>query len=111
MNKIKLMLTIALFFCAHITFSQEVAPLKTFEFSIGINQLKTQEQADNIVRKIEQIKGIDNCSLILIEYTLVFQCTNHDLQNNLVIDVVKQIIIEEGADITIINREIIKEDE
>lgn len=105
------MLTIALFFCAHITFSQEVAPLKTFEFSIGINQLKTQSQADQIVQKIEQVKGVKNCSLVLIDYTLTFECTNHDLNTYNIMDVVKQIVHEEGSAITVINRVIVKEDE
>jgi hypothetical protein len=109
MNKIKLMvLGIALFLCAHESFSQEVAPLKTFEFSIGINQLKTQDQANLIIDKVDQISGVTNCSLVLIDYVLVFQCTNHDLSTYNIMDIVKQVVLEEGADITIINRETIK---
>ena len=101
----------ALFFCASIAFSQEVAPEKTFEFSIGIDHLKTQQQADKIVSKVKQIKGVENCTLVLIDYVLVFQCTNHDMEKNTIIDVVKQILTEEGAEITSINRETIKENE
>jgi len=111
MNKIKLVLTMVLFFCASIVFSQEVAPEKTFEFSIGIDHLKTQEQADRISQKIKQINGVKNCTLVLIDYALVFQCTNYDLEKNTILDVVKQVLTEEGAEITIVNREIIKEDE
>ena len=111
MTKLKLMFVIALTFCASITYSQEVAPLKTFKFTIGVDHLKTQNQADKITEKVNKIRGINNASLVLINYQLVFNCTNHDMEKYLVIDAVKAIINEEGANLTTINRQIIKQDE
>jgi len=111
MNNLKDLLLIAIVFCTSISFSQEKAQKKTFEYSIGIDRLKTQEQADKIITKIEQIRGVKNCSLILINYQLIFKCTNHDLHDNGIIDVVKQIITEEGSDITFINRKTITKNE
>ncbi len=96
---------------ASITFSQEQAPLKTFEFSVSVNHLKTQEQADRIVSKMNQVRGVKNCSLVLTDYTLTFQCTNYDMQTYMIIDVMKQIFIEENAEIVLINRQTIKKDE
>ena len=111
MKLLKLMFLCALFFFITPSFSQEVAPLKTFEFSIGINKLKTQIQADKIIRKIEQIRGVKNCSLVLIDYILKFECTNHDMNSSGVLDVIKQILTEEGSEITTINRKTIHRDE
>ncbi len=96
---------------ASATFSQEQAPLKVFEFSVSVDHLKTQEQADRIVSKMNQINGVENCSLILTDYTLTFQCTNHDMEKYMIIDMMKQIFIEENAEIVIINRQTIKKNE
>jgi hypothetical protein len=96
---------------ASTTFSQEQAPLKKFEFSIGVNHLKTQEQADRIVSKLNQIHGVEKCSLILTDYTLTFQCSNWDLEKYMIIDMMKQIFVEEDAEIVIINRKTISEDD
>lgn len=111
MKTIKVLLFGLIFICGNYSFSQEVAPEKTFEFSIGINKLKTQIQADKIVSEIQKIRGIENCSLVLIDYKLIFECTNHDMTKNGIIDVVKQIIIEEGSEITTIKRKTIQENE
>jgi len=96
---------------AGIAYSQEQAPLRKIEFSISVNHLKTQDQADRIVSKLEDVRGVENCSLILTDYTLTFQCTNHDLEKYMIIDMVKQIFIEEDAEIVLINQKTIKKDE
>lgn len=96
---------------ASTTFSQEQASLKKFEFSISVNHLKTQEQADKIVSKMNQVLGVENCSLILTDYTLVFQCSNQDLEKYMIIDMMKQIFVEEDAEIVIINRKTISDDD
>jgi len=96
---------------AGTTFSQERAPLQKFEFSISVNHLKTQEQADKIVSKMNQIHGVENCSLILTDYTLTFQCSNQDLEKYMIIDMMKQIFVEEDAEIVIINRKILSDDD
>ncbi|HIP37440.1 MAG TPA: hypothetical protein EYG85_11360 [Crocinitomix sp.] len=96
---------------ASIGYTQEQAPLKTFEFTISVNHLKTQEQSDRIVTKMNQIKGVDNCHLILTDYVLSFQCTNHNLEKYQIIDMMKQIFIEENAEIISINRETIKKND
>ena len=111
MNKLKTAITFALMLCASITFSQEVAPLKTFKYTIGVDHLKTEQQANNIANKVNKIKGINNASLVLIDYKLIFECTNHNMEKNSVMDIVKQIILEEGVNLTTINRQIIKQDE
>ena len=101
----------ALVLYANIGHSQEQAPLKTFEFTVSVNHLKTQAQADKVVAKMNQIKGVSNCNLILTEYTLTFQCTNYNLEKYQIIDMMKQIFLEEDAEIMTINRETIKQDE
>lgn len=111
MKAVKILLLGLSFIFGTYSFSQEVAPEKRFEFIIGINKLKTQIQADKIVNEIKKIRGVENCSLVLINYQLIFECTNHDLEKNGIMDIVKQIIIEEGSEITLINRTTIKENE
>lgn len=111
MKLVKLLFFGLLFICGNYVFSQEIAPEKRFEFTIGINKLKTQNQADKIVSEVEKIRGVENCSLVLINYQLIFECTNHSIEKSGIIDVVKQIIIEEGSEITLINRTTIEENE
>ena len=43
MKLVKILLFGLLFFCGNYVFSQEIAPEKRFEFTIGINKLKTQQ--------------------------------------------------------------------
>ncbi|MGV6862023.1 MAG: hypothetical protein ACWA41_09640 [Putridiphycobacter sp.] len=111
MRTIKLLMLFALIFSANQIFGQEQAPLKTFQFTVSVNHLKTQEQADKIVEKMNEVKGVENCSLILTEYVLTFTCTNHNLEKYQIIDMMKQIFVEEDAGIVLINRETIKQDE
>jgi hypothetical protein len=96
---------------AGITYSQEKAPLKTYEFNISLNHLKTQDQADKIVAKMQQVKGVRQCSLQLVDYQLVFKCTNEDMNKYQIIDIMKQILTEEGAEVVTINRETLIENE
>ena len=89
-------------------FTQEQAPVKTFDFTISLNKLKTQDQADEIRNAVSHLPGVKNCGLILTSYELTFSCTNHDMNEYLIIDRVKAIILEHGAEIDKINR---REDE
>ncbi|UKN00829.1 hypothetical protein K6119_13930 [Paracrocinitomix mangrovi] len=84
--------------------AQEKAPLKTFEFSISLNKLKTQEQAQSIQQEVSTLKGVKDCGLVLVEYNLTFSCTNHDMNDYMILDRVKVIVVENGAEIVKINR-------
>lgn len=87
-------------------YSQEKPPLKTYEFNVGVNHLKTQEQADNITNKIKALSGVSDCYLILIDYNLHFVCTNYDLIDYQIMDQVKIILSENGVGITQVNQTI-----
>ncbi|MBD3639289.1 MAG: hypothetical protein HUJ25_18170 [Crocinitomicaceae bacterium] len=104
--KQKHLLTFCLFFLFSVfnTTAQEEAPLKTFEFSISINKLKTEQQASDIRTEVKSLPGIKDCQLVLTDYTLIFSCTNHDLYDYLIMDRIKAIIVENGAEIVNVNR-------
>lgn len=102
-TKMTILLAFLCFFGLNVA-AQEVAPEKTFEFTIGLNKLKTQEQADNIRNEVALLPGVKNCELELTTYVLVFECTNHDMDKHLIIDRVKEVIINNGSELTIINR-------
>lgn len=86
------------------SFAQETAPLRTFKFNISITSLKTEDQAKSIQEAVSKLPGVRQSELILINYELNFEVTNHDLDKNQIIDKVKQIILENGAEIVKINR-------
>lgn len=88
--------------------AQEEAPLRTFEYNISITRLKTESQAEQIKQEISSLKGIKDCKLVLIEYNISFKCTNHDMTKYLVMDRVKTIILQNGAEIVTTNRTEIK---
>jgi len=100
-----ILLAIFCFFGLNAGAQQETAPEKTFEFTIGLNKLKTQEQADNIRNEVSLLPGVKSCELELTTYVLVFSCTNHDMNNELILDRVKEIILSNGSELTVINRE------
>lgn len=100
-----LLISLFILALASTSFGQEVAPLKTFDFSISINKLKTQEQADLIKSEISLIPGVKNCALILTDYELTFSTTNHDMSRYQIMDRIKAILIENGSEIVTINRE------
>lgn len=91
-------------FLSTIGYSQEEAPLKTFEFTITVNKLKTQDQANNITTEVKAIPGIKNAELVLINYELTFDCSNHDMNRYAIMDQVKEVIVRNGAEIITINR-------
>ena len=91
-------------FIAFQSSAQETAPLKNFEYNISLNRLKTQGQADQIKEEVSLLPGVKNCDLILIEYNIHFECTNHDMTNHIVMDRVKAIILENGSEIINIKR-------
>ncbi|MFT4600656.1 MAG: hypothetical protein ACI857_000832 [Arenicella sp.] len=86
------------------SFGQEKAPLKHFEYNINLNRLKTQGQASQIKEEVSLLPGVKNCELILIEYNLHFQCSNHDMMSYNVMDRVKAVIVENGSEIVNIKR-------
>lgn len=86
------------------TYAQEQAPLKNFEFTISLNKLKTEQQALDIKNEVRQLPGVKNCELILINYQLTFGCTNHDMNSYSIIDRIKAVVVENGAEIVTINR-------
>ena len=87
-----------------VSFGQEEAPLKTFEFTISVNQLKTEEQANKIKSEVQEIPGVTEAELVLINYELTFSCTNHDMNRYLIMDKVKDVIVSNGSEIITINR-------
>lgn len=103
-RKNSLLLILCLFLSIGITYGQEKAPLKTFQFEISINKLKTEQQASDIKTEVSKLPGVNDCQLVLIEYMLKFTCTNHNMNDYLIIDRVKAIVIENGAEIVKINR-------
>lgn len=84
--------------------AQEVAPLKTFDYQISLNKLKTENQAQLIKSEVAKIQGVKNCELILIDYNLTFSCTNHDMERYSVMDLVKTVIVSNGSEIVTIKR-------
>lgn len=84
--------------------AQEVAPLKTFDYHISLNKLKTDAQAQNIQLEVSKITGVKNAELILINYALTFSCTNHDMTRYAVMDKVKTVIVSNGSEIVNIER-------
>ena len=86
------------------SYAQEKAPLKNFEFAISINKLKTEDQAKKIESEVSDIPGVKNSELVLVDYELTFECTNHALNDYLILDRVKEIIISNGSEIITINR-------
>ncbi len=91
-------------FNAHTGYSQEEAPVKNFEYSIDVDHLKTDEQAQAIANQVNAIEGVENCSLVLIEYKLVFHTTNHAIENTDVLAAVKEVVLRNNAQIVKINR-------
>lgn len=100
----KAFLLVAFLLLAFNSSAQEEAPLRTFEYQISLNKLKTEGQSDQIKEEVSRLKGVKNCELILIEYSLTFRCTNHDMKKYLVMDRVKTIILKNGAEIVKTNR-------
>jgi hypothetical protein len=99
----------AFFFMAANLYAQEKAPLKHFEYDISLNKLKTQNQADLIKNEVSLLKGVKNCELILIEYNLYFECSNHKMTSEKIMDRVKLIILSNGSEIVNIKRTLINE--
>lgn len=86
------------------TSQQEETPLKNFEYQISVDHLKTDTQAQKIADEINAIEGVENCSLILINYMLVFHTSNHALENADILSKVKEIVYRNNAQIVKINR-------
>jgi hypothetical protein len=103
-RKNSILLLMFLFISLGVTYGQEKAPLKTFQFEISINKLKTEQQASDIRTEVSKLPGVKDCQLVLIEYSLEFSCTNHDMNDHKIIDRVKAIVSENGAEIIKINR-------
>lgn len=103
-KKLNGILLLLFFIVATNSISQEVAPLKTFEYKIGLNKLKTQDQADLIRTEVSKISGVKNCELILINYELTFTCTNHDMTRYQVMDNIKRAIVKNGSEVVNIER-------
>lgn len=91
-------------FNAQTGYSQEEAPVKNFEYSIDVDHLKTDEQAQAIANQVNAIEGVENCTLVLIEYKLVFHTTNHAIENTDVLAAVKEVVLRNNAQIVKINR-------
>jgi hypothetical protein len=91
-------------FNSQVGYSQEEAPIKNFEYSIDVDHLKTDEQAQAIADQVNAIEGIENCSLVLIEYKLVFHTTNQAIENADVLAEVKEVVLRNNAQIVKINR-------
>ena len=94
-------------FCVLLTsvsFGQEQAPLKQFHFDVSINNLKTEQQAEAIKSALSKVEGVANCELVLIEYELRFDCSNHDMNRFHIIDQMKAIVSENGAEIIHVKR-------
>ena len=89
---------IVLFLCFNAK-SQEVVPVKTYHFVITLNQLKTQEQATQIQSDVAKIRGVQNCSLVLTDYYISFDCTNIALEENLIMELVKNSIVSNNSEI------------
>jgi hypothetical protein len=107
-NSKAFLLVAFMLFAINLTAQQEEAPLRTFEYQISLNKLKTEGQSDQIKQEVASLSGVKNCELILIEYNLTFRCTNHDMTRYLVMDRVKTIILENGAEIVKTNRKEVK---
>ncbi|MCB9224592.1 MAG: hypothetical protein R2780_10015 [Crocinitomicaceae bacterium] len=103
-RKNSIFLVLFLFFSVGVSFGQEEVPLKTFEFNISLNKLKTEQQAADIRNEVGNLPGVKECQLVLIEYNLKFICTNHDMVEHKIIDRIKAIVVELGAEIVNINR-------
>lgn len=105
MNRMNsLFLILGMLFIMNSAFGQERAPLKNFDFSISLNRLKTEQQATDIRHAVNNLPGVKNCQLVLIDYALTFSCTNHDMNDYKIIDRVKAVIVENGAEIVNIKR-------
>jgi len=91
-------------FNSQAAYSQEEAPIKTFEYSIDVDHLKTDEQAQAIADQVNAIEGVENCSLVLIEYKLVFHTTNHAIEKDDILAEVKEVVLRNNAQIVKINR-------
>ena len=100
----KLLLLLAFLFVAVNSKAQEVAPLKTFDYEISLNKLKTDSQVQAIKTAVSAIKGVKSCALVLIEYKLTFTCTNHDMTAYAIMDNVKYAIVSNGSEIVNIKR-------
>lgn len=99
MNQLKITSFLVFFFLCSTAKSQEVVPEKTYHFVITLNSLKTEEQANQIKADVAKIRGVKNCSLVLTDYFISFDCTNIDLEENLIIELVKNSIISNNAEI------------
>lgn len=97
-------LFVAFLLFAFSTKAQEVAPLKTFDYQISLNKLKTENQAQLIKSEVSKIQGVKSCELVLIEYNLTFSCTNHDMERYSVMDLVKEVVVSNGSEIVNIKR-------
>ncbi|MEX1001142.1 MAG: hypothetical protein WDZ35_03425 [Crocinitomicaceae bacterium] len=104
LEKIIFLSFLFLLFSAKTTLGQETAPLKTFDFEVSVNKLKTQGQVDEIVNALNVLKGVQNCEMILREYKLTFSCTNHDMEKYKVMDRLKVILLESGVEIVKVKR-------
>jgi hypothetical protein len=107
--KFRAILLLVFLFATTISFCQEKAPLKQFEYNISLNKLKTEAQAEQIKDAVSLLPGVKDCELILIEYNLHFECSNHDMTANQVMDRVKTVILQNGSEIVKIKRTEINE--
>ncbi len=83
---------------------QERPPQKDFRFEISVSHLKKQEQVDKVVQEFSRISGVKNLEFELIDYAIVFNCTNHDLKDHMILDKLKAIVSKNGIQIEQVNR-------
>lgn len=84
--------------------AQEVAPEVLFDYDIRVSHLKTQEQVDAVLDEVSALAGVSELQFILTDYTLEFQCTNHDISKHLIIDRIKAILLKNGIEIVLVER-------
>lgn len=84
--------------------AQEIAPEIQFDYDIHVSHLKTQEQVDAVINEVNTIEGVSELSFILTEYSLEFKCSNHDISKHLIIDRIKAILLKNGIEIVLVER-------
>lgn len=95
---------LSFFVFENTSIAQEQAPIKKFEYSISLNQLKTESQAKEILNEVRVLPQIQNCQLEFTSYLLIFQCTNHAILEHQLMDRIKAIVVSHGAEIVKIDR-------
>jgi hypothetical protein len=85
--------------------AQEVAPEKTFRYTVEYSGVKTEQVALDAQTELAQVAGLENVSMNWPYYRLTFVTTNHRMQEGDLMADVKRILESRGIALVVIRKE------